>query len=249
MNQPGISSSPNDRAAVHRRSRPARRLVLALAVTAATTLGCGLDLHPGAAATVDGDEISQDSVDQLVSAACNFIEVGNEGSATPRQVGASTLRSSLTSTLVGFALTDKAVDADHLDLTVYSADVESADTTKLPDGLSDTDATLLDDFFYDLAQEQVQQATIGAHLKDDSVTTSADVSSNDVALASDYMTTLFSAADVDVNPGYGTWDGSVVNAGSGSLSDPVSSEAKYTAENASSGSGDVSGLPPTQVCG
>ncbi len=248
MTQPGISSNQNGRAAVRRRSRPAGRLV-ALVITALAATGCGLDLHPGVAATVDGEQISQDRVDQLVSAACNFIDVGNESSATPRQVGMTTLRSSLTSTLVGFAITDKAVDADHLDLTVYSADVESADTTEVPDGLSDDDTALLDDFFYDLAQEQVQRATIGAHLKDDSVTTSKDVRSDDVAHASGYMTTLFSAADVDVNPGYGTWDGNVVNAGSGSLSDPVSGEAKYTAENASSGSGDVSGLPPTQVCG
>ena len=42
---------------------------------------CGTDLRPGTAATVDGTDISQSKVDDMVEAACNYLHVQNAGNA------------------------------------------------------------------------------------------------------------------------------------------------------------------------
>ena len=77
---------------------------------------------------------------------------------------------------------------------------------------------------------------------------SADTEAGDAQDADAYVSDYFSASDVVINPAYGSWDGSNVTQGSGSLSDPVSSVARAALPKAD-GTTDVATLPPSQVCG
>jgi hypothetical protein len=117
----------------------------------------------------------------------------------------------------------------------------------MPTGLSDSDKKVLTGFFYKQAKAQVQQAVIGAHLKDPSVTTSAGVGMSSASDASSYVVGKLKAADVDVNPQYGEWNGRTVATASGSLSDPVSSAA--TSLLTAQGNTNVENLPASMVCG
>lgn len=239
-----MSDKPSSR---RRSGRSARRALALSAVGVLALSGCGLDLHPGAAATINGTVLAQDDVDDLVSSLCSYIDVANAGSASPQQYGVAELRATVTAALISFDLLDEA--AADLGLTIEPADVDAlAAQNQIPDSLSATDSERVTDFFHDGAESQVTQETIGAHLKDETVTSSSDASSTDVNASSDYVTDYFAKQDIIVSPQYGTWDGSVVNQGSGSLSDAVS-PAATAAVPRSDGSTDVSGLPDSQVCG
>lgn len=230
-----------------RARRPAKAVAWAT-VAAVCLAGCGADLNPGRAATVNGTTITQGEVDDLVRAACAYIEINNETSPQPVPQALADLRAILTSNLISFDLTGSATE--ELGLTILPASVDAiAGQTPLPDGLSDDDVDLLRTFFNNGAESQVAQATIGAHLNDESVTTSADVTPKDAAGAADYIQQYFDDADVTVNPAYGSWDGSAVTSASGSLSDGVSEGAKARIQTPESGPADPSELPPSQVCG
>lgn len=221
------------------------RRALGLGVALGLLAGCGSNLHPGAAANVNGSVLSQSEVDDIVGAACRYITLQNQASTTPQQFSVSQLRATVTSSLISFDLLDGAVD--DLGLTIRDADVEAlAAQSTLPEGLSSSDSALLDEFFTDAAQSEVTQETVGAHLKDSSVTDSGDATSDDVGASTDYVKKYFGEQDVTVNPGYGTWDGTTVNQSAGSLSDPVSDAAKQALP--ADGQTDLSGRPAAQVC-
>ena len=149
--------------------------------------------------------------------------------------------------------------SDGLGLTIRPSDVETiAAQSSVPEGLDERDTELLKDFFYSSAKAQLQQAVIGAHLKSSGVTSSEGVSLDSVTDSDDYIRDYFSNADVDINPLYGTWDGTNVTAGSGSLSDPVSDRAKALSptEQEQTPSGDLTPteasepeVPANQTCG
>jgi hypothetical protein len=124
----------------------------------------------------------------------------------------------------------------------------SAARNQIPPGLSSTDKAALKEFFYDVGKSSAQTQLIGAHLADPSVTTTAQVNSDQSKRASKYLTSYVAKQDVRVNPAYGEWNGKTVVGGSGSLSDPVSALAKASETAASDPQADTSDLPPSQVC-
>lgn len=209
-----------------RRGPRRRALVTAAAAIAGGLMlsSCGADLHPGTVATVDGVDISRNSVDDLVEAACHYIAKQSEGGDSA-ELTVSTVRANVAGAEVAFRLVDSA--ATDLGLTVRDSDVQAiASQTPDPEGLSDSDTDLLKTFFYDSARAQLQQATIGAHLTDETVTTSAGVSLDSITDSDEYIRDYFKDADIDVNPIYGVWSGTDISAESGSLSRPVSARAQ-----------------------
>ncbi len=224
--------------------RPRVPRVVALAGFAvATVIGCGTDLHPGAAAVVNGTTFSQSRVDDLVQAVCSFTKIqreqtgGTEPTATLAQA-----RTSLSSALISFELTDLA--AAQLGVTVKdSAVANAAAGNPVPEELDEADAELLQGFFEDSARFQLQQTAIGAHLEDPSVTTAAVTDEADAARAQGYLRKFAANQEVTVSPAYGAWNGSFVARRSGSLSDPVSETAKRLTRQS------AADLPPSQVCG
>lgn len=211
-----------------------------------TLAGCGTRFHPGDAAVVDGTAITASSIDDLVLAACDYSRQVrlSQGGAVPTQSTAS-LRSNLAKALIQFEITDRA--AAKLGVTVSDARIaQLAGTTSLPAGVSGTTKSLLTQFFHDSAKAQLQQAVIGAHLRDPSITTAEAVTQSDLSAAAPYLAKFAAKQDVSVDPSFGRWDGTKLIAASGSLSDPVSATPTPVTGNSASA---VKDLPHSQVCG
>lgn len=228
-----------------RRLATSRRCLVAAGMATLLLTGCGTGIRPGAAAVVNGHVISQDEVDELVLAACDYSKAVRleQGGAEPTQ-SMATLRSSLAEALIQFEITNAA--AAQLGLSVSDAKVaELTSANPMPPGLSRSSRDLLEEFFYKASRAQLQQAVVGAHLRDPEVTTADAVTPADLEAATKYLDSFASKQDVSVNPSYGEWDGSALVDVSGSLSDPVST----TPTPADSAADPVEGLPPSQVCG
>lgn len=195
---------------------------------------------------VDGTAITANHIDDLVLAACDYSKQArlSQGGAVPTQSMAN-LRANLTKALISFAITDRA--ASKLGVSVSAARVaQVAGTSSMPAGVSAQTKSLLMQFFYASAKAQLQQAVIGAHLRDPSITTADSVTQNDVSAAAPYLLKFASQQDVSVDPSFGKWDGTRLIDTSGSLSYPVSA-TPTPATGISAGA--VKDLPPSQVCG
>jgi SurA-like N-terminal domain len=216
------------------------------AVLVLVLTGCSTTFHPGTAAMVDGEGIAPSSIDNLVLAACDYAKQArlSQGGAAPTQ-SMATLRFGITQALIQFALLDKA--AEQLGLTVSDAKVASvASATRMPPGLSASSRSLLARFFSESAKAQLQQAVIGAHLRDPKITTADSVSQDDLKTAAPYVKKFAAKQHVVVDPSYGRWNGTTLVAASGSLSDPVSVTPTPPGANSADA---VTDLPPSQVCG
>ncbi len=195
---------------------------------------------------VNGHAITAGRVDALVLAACDYSKAvrQEQGGAEPTQSVAQ-LRSAITQALIQFELTGEA--ADQLGLSVSDAKIASlTSASTMPAGLNTDSRTLLEEFFSDSAKAQLQQAVVGAHLADPKVTTADDVSQTDLGAATPYLDKFAAKQDVSVNPSFGSWDGTTLVSGSGSLSDPVSTTPVPAGSTPAAAVGD---LPPSQVCG
>lgn len=217
----------------------------------------GCTFHPGTAAVVNGTTISQSKVDDLVGAACSFTALNRLKNPAPSGPSSSIafFKHLFTQDLISFAITDKAARLLHITVS-QGAIARIAGQPEFPAGLSSSDKASLEEFFSGTTRARVQQAVIGAHLKDPSVTTADSVTPDDVDTlaqsANPYMARFTRQQSVQVNPSYGSWNGSMVGATDGSLSAPASEVAgkwlrlrKGSAADPSS----VAGLPPNQVCG
>ncbi len=230
-----------------RRPRLPASAAMALLLVGALS-GCGTHLSPGAAATINGDAISQNHVDEVVLAACAYTAANAQAGGQPAgETSLANLRATITQALVQFDLADRAAAAMKLNVTAAEVSAAAAQN-QLPSGLSDTDADVLRGFFQDFSRSSDQVKLIGAHLTDPSITTMQQVTTDKSAAATTYLETYASKQDVTVNPAYGVWTGSAVKGTSGSLSDPVSDVAVAGEAAASDPQADASALPASQVC-
>ncbi len=206
---------------------------LGIGAAALALTGCSTDLHPGNAAVVDGTSISQGQIDDLTGAVCSYVVGVNQQGGQPQDLGIADLKSSLTSTVVQFEITRHV--ADQLGLTVSQAQVD-AQTARfgLPTGLDASDQKLVEGYFDEAAEATILQAVIGAHLKDERVTSGTDVTQEQIDANKPFMDTYFEKANVDINPSYGTWNGKSIDPGTGSLSVQVDTP--------------TASLPATQKC-
>jgi hypothetical protein len=230
-----------------------RRYGIAVAAFAASIALSGCQFHPGQAAVVNGSSISQSSVDDLVQAGCDFFKAqrATAGGATPA-TPTSFLRNLFTQNLIQFKIVDKAAAALHL--TVSEAAIAKASQGQtLPAGMPSDTRALLKSFFTQSTRADLQQAVIGAHLKDPSVTNADHVVQTQIADSRAYLKAFTLEQHVSVNPAYGMWSHGQVLDSDGSLSAAQSSVArkwlKLREANADGSGGGVDGLPASQVCG
>ncbi|MBA2559326.1 MAG: SurA N-terminal domain-containing protein [Propionibacteriales bacterium] len=228
-------------------SRPVGAL-LAVALGLSAVSGCGTRLTPGVAATINETTISQDRVDSVVQAACEYTAANAAaGGQAGAPVSLANLRSTITQALIQFAVTDEAATA--MGLSVSEAAISAgAEQNTIPESLDDDADHTLKGFFEEFARSSAQGQLIGAHLSDPSITTFDEVTADKSAQASSYLKTFVAKQDITVNPAYGRWTGSAVVGGSGSLSDPVSDIAKASQAAASDPQASTSDLPASQVC-
>lgn len=231
-----------------RRSARSRRLRVVGACLAAVALvgGCGTGLHPGAAAVVDGTAITDEQMEDLSVAACNFTEVSSDDE-NPSLVIAD-LRTSLLGSLISFQLTESA--AAEMGITVSDADVArmASQQPPVPDGLAADDQEVIEQFFEDVARNQIQQALIGARVRDRSITDVDQATEEDVRAAQEFLNEYFADVDVDVSPSYGRWDGNSLVQSTGSLSDPVFVTPAEPPEPGQPNEA-LKTLPSAQLCG
>lgn len=233
-----------------------RRYGIAVAAFVGAILISGCSFHPGQAAVVNGSGISQSSIDDLVQAGCSFfkaqrLQSGSGGPAT----STSFLRNLFTGNLITFKITDQA--AAQLHLSVSQAAIAKFGQTTLPKGFVGTDRDRLTSFLQKSTRSDLEQAVIGAHLKDPSVTNADSLVGSQIETligdATAYLKAFTLKQHVSVNPAYGTWSAGHVLDTDGSLSAAQSTVARKwlrlrQANSAGSGAG-VAGLPASQVCG
>lgn len=227
------------------------RLAVAAAATTLLVASCGTDLRPGTAAVVGDTTISEDEVDDLVAAACEYTEAIRleQGSGSRPTQSIANLRTSVTRQLIQAEVTRSATE--ELGLTVNDATVSAlASGSSFPEGVEPDDEELLTEFFEEQSRSLLGQAVVGAHLQDESVTVADDtLGQDDVDAARDYLAQHAEELGIQVNPAYGTWTDGDLTTSSGSLSDPVSEGAKAAFSNTSGDPGALSELPESQVCG
>jgi hypothetical protein len=227
------------------------RLGVVAAATALVVTSCGTDLRPGTAAVVGDTTISEDEVDDLVAAACEYTEAIRleQGSGSRPTQSIANLRTSVTRQLIQAEVTRSATE--ELGLTVNEATVSAlASGSSFPEGVEPDDEELLTAFFEEQSRSLLGQAVVGAHLQDESVTVADEtLGQDDVDAARDYLAEQAQQLDVKVNPAYGTWSEGDLTTASGSLSDPVSDAARAAFADTSGDPGALSELPESQVCG
>jgi hypothetical protein len=229
-----------------------RRYGIAVAAFVGALAMSGCTFHPGQAAVVNGSDISQSTVDDLVQAGCGFFKAQRvQAGAGQPSTSTAFLRTLFTENLISFKIIDKA--ASQLHLTVSPAAIAKASAGQsLPKGLQGDDRARLKNFFLMSTRADLQQAVIGAHLKDPSVTNADHVVASQIADSKAYLKAFTLKQHVSVNPAYGTWSHGRVIDSDGSLSAAQSTAArtwlKLRLANAA-GTGGVAGLPPSQVCG
>ena len=201
---------------------------------------------------VNGSNISQSTVDDLVKAGCGFFEASRAETGGGEPTSTAFLRNLFTQSLISFKIIDKA--ADQMNLTVSKAQIaDKGSGQTIPKGLQGEDRERLQNFFMLSTRSDLQRAVIGAHLKDPSVTNADHVTQSQIEDSTKFLKAFTLKQDVSVNPAYGTWsEGELLNT-DGSLSAAQSPAAKKwlnLREQTSNGSSDgVAGLPPSQVCG
>jgi hypothetical protein len=199
------------------RSRILRTVGFGAAVLALS--GCSAGFHPGNAAAVDGTTISESSVDDVMDAACAYTEDFAKQNAQVQKLDRVEYRGVFLTGMIQAAITDEIATSQGL--TVSDAQVESTAVTSvnsIPDSLSDSETDALTQYFEDQARSSIQQALIGKHADDPSITNGSQLTSDEISADKPHMTTYFKEADVDVNPSYGTWNGTSIDSGTGSLS-------------------------------
>ncbi len=226
-----------------------RRSGLAALACVGAILASGCTFHPGQAAVVNGSNISQSSVDDLVQAGCVLSKLfRQQGGGQAPDTSTASLRGFFTENLILFKVVDKAAAEMHL--TVSPATIAKlTERQHLPAGLSSSERSLLSTFFTESARYELQRAVIGAHLKDPSVTNADAVGQSDVAASREFVTQYTIKQDITVNPAMGTWSKGQLIDTDGSLSAAQSAPARRWLSLRADNTQSVAGLPPNQVCG
>lgn len=230
-----------------------KRHGIAVAAFVGALVVSGCTFHPGQAAVVNGTGISEDTVDDLVQAGCSFFEAQRK--QTPGgepDTSTSYLRHLFTLNLISFAIIDKA--ATELHLTVSPAVIAKITAGQaLPNALQGADRDRLQSFFEMSTRSDLQQAVIGAHLKDPTVMNADHVQPTQINDSRAYLRAFTVQQKVSVNPSYGTWSHGQLFDTDGSLSAAASPAARrwltFRAENTDGGGTNVDQLPASQVCG
>ncbi len=223
------------------RARNLKVSVLA-AVAASVLSGCGL--HPGAAAVVGGDEITNAHVDAVAAALCSANTGGQNGqplaSRGARQGALQVLLDSDLSQQFGRA---KGVQPDQKQVSQAIARNQSS-IDVLPAGQRDDFRSALQGY----AEGQLMLIAVGhQYLADQGTPTTDD---NKALAAGRKLRAKFAKGlDIQVDPRYGSFDAAkgTVQTSGGSLSVPASSSAADGASPDPS-AGWVAALPATQKC-
>ena len=219
------------------------RLAIAAAAAAVALTGCSV--HPGAAAVVGSDRISQDRVDEVAAALCaaNAPSAAQPGAPALASRGArqGALQVLLDSELSRqFGEREGAEPSNRKVSAALAANAQSI--ASLPETHRDAFRAALKEY----AEGQLVLIDIGrASLESQGET---DVSDDEaIAEGSRLRAAYVASIDVEVDPRYGTFDDGSLQPSSGSLSVPASDGAVAGASSEPA-AGWVAALPASQKC-
>lgn len=224
--------------------RRGRAAASVAALSAALLLSsCGGNA-PGVAATVAGDPITDQKVDEFAQVLCSLGGLpGGEGGTPTRTARFSSLQ-----ILIANELADDIADVESVDKSGVALTVESLNAGRdtIPADVRDTFDEVVQEFataqqaILELGRESLEENGQGE-----------DAAANDEAAFAegDRLRSEYAAeADIEVDPRFGAVEDGVVTPADGSLSVPVSELAvQGAAEQVEDGF--VSALPATQKCG
>lgn len=229
------------RRGLRRRCVP-RAVGLALLAGVALT-GCG-EVAPGAAATVDGEAIPLDHVDEIARSVCSAEMSYADSSQTQWQpLPTSYYRDNVLGVLINEQLATKA--ADELDLDVPPSLSQPPDNEALDAifaHLDGDDEAAFRDYLAAFGRLQALYFAIGRDQGGAKASGGQRATSAGQAYVADYA----DEHDVELDPRFGDFTGGQVVGGSGSLSVPL--EPTETRTRTPGTPEDVSGLPDSQIC-
>jgi len=224
--------------------RRSRRGAAVAAVSAALLLSsCGGNA-PGVAATVAGDRITDERVDEFAQVLCSLGgQPGAEADTPTRAARLNSLR-----ILVANELAADIADLEDVDKSGVALTVESINAGRetVPEGVRDTFDEVVREFavaeqaILQLGEESLRDSGQGG----DGAINEEAARAEGARLRSEYA----AEADIDVDPRFGTVEDGVIGPADGSLSVPVSELARQGAVEQVEDSF-VSALPATQKCG
>jgi len=209
-------------------------------VGAAVLLTAWSDPGPGVAADINGQQITDQQVDDFAKVLCSLNVQGTQGGTPTSQVRSQALQILLT-----IAVTEDMTDVTHVNQAQVSSIEQQMNQSRgtVPEGDQDTFDTVVAKF------ARSQSATIDLGRKAlEAQGATGPISDQDAFNAGNQLRTAYAAkADIEVDPRFGTMVKGVLKPGSGSLSVPVSQSAR-DAEASSPVTDHVSALPASQKC-
>lgn len=190
-----------------------------IALVALALAGCNANFHPGSAAVVNGTVISQGEVDGVIDAACSYTAAFRKDNPDAQKLDRAQYRGIFLTGIIQAQITEDT--ADEMGLSVSDSQVDEAAVNgvkSIPDSLSDDERATLTTYFQDQTRSSILQAVIGKHAQDADVTNGSQLTTDEISAEKPFMATYYKRADVDLDPSFGTWDGSTVVSGTGSLS-------------------------------
>jgi hypothetical protein len=232
------------------RPRTARSRLLGIGVVVLLLAGCGGGAHPGSAAVVNGAAISDDQVTHVVDAFCSSVVAQQQGTGTNAQdVPVPFLRRLLLGYLVAFRLADDYFRSHGLRLTPAAVDRLGSPPTQA--GLSAIRQSRRTAFLLAYQRYAFQLSTIGAHVKNPSVTSLSNYDRSTQQAGATELAKWADGQHISVAPSFGAYKNLTIAQRSGSLSVPQSPLARRLARlgAAQTSSSTGSTLPRDQVCG
>jgi hypothetical protein len=218
----------------------AGRTAAALAAASSVLLlsGCG-ETGPGVAAVVEGDRITDQEVDDFARVLCALGAVPGTESGSPARAA----RATALQILVGNELAEDIADVDAVAQSDIAPSVEGLTATRdqVPADVRDT----LDEVAREFAAAEVAIATLGGEAlsEEGGQASEEDARVEGNRLRNEYART----ADIEIDPRFGRLVDGAIQPGSGSLSVPVSEQARQATEPQPADSF-VAGLPASQKC-
>ena len=208
----------------HVRNKPGRLATAALAVLLVT--GCAQN-PPGVAAEVGGDRITDEQVDQLAEALCGLSQDTPQGPVPTQQVRRQALQ-----ILLEVEIGRDLIDPDSVDKKQLAAAEQQtqAQSAALPERLRGTFDDAVEGFF----SAQLGLIALGR----ESLVAKGTKNPDDAAAQTEgqrLRDRYARRAGVSVDPRFGTFEQGQLQPADGSLSVPVSDEAKASAAGESAG--------------
>jgi hypothetical protein len=228
-----------------RKARRRGRATTSVAALSAVLLlsSCGGNA-PGVAATVAGDRITDQKVDEFAQVLCSLGGLPGGEAGTPTR----TARYSSLQILIANELADDVADMESVDKSGVALTVQSlnAGRESVPEDVRDT----FDEVVQEFATAQQAILELGRESLEESGQADETAINDEAAFAEgDRLRSEYAAqAEIEVDPRFGTVEDGVVTPADGSLSVPVSDLAvQGAAEQLEEGF--ASSLPATQKCG